>query len=87
MQKDLIYFVVRLVNTVIDMATLRMTYKSVNGYNVCHDGEVSINHIRHRISNGFVKCDSSLNRFAWNTTEETHVCPKCYHQPVQLELF
>lgn len=63
-----------------------MIYKIVNGRNVCQDGEVIIDHVRHKVSNGFVKCDNSLNGSAWNTTKETNVCPKCYKDPVQLEL-
>jgi len=63
-----------------------MKYKNVDGRDVCNNGEVIIDHIRHKVLNGFVKCDNSLNRSSWNTTKETILCPKCYNKPIQLEL-
>lgn len=65
---------------------LKMTYKIENGMKVCQNREVVISHVRHRVVNGFVKCDKSLNRDSWNVTNETRFCPKCYPPPVELEL-
>lgn len=65
-------------------AGLKMKYKVENGLNVCQDGEVIIQNVRHRVANRFVYCNSSLNSSAWNTTEELSLCPKCYPVPIQL---
>lgn len=65
------------------IAPLKMQYKN-DGRNVCDNGEVVINHVRHIVRAGFVKCSASLNCSAWNTTNEESVCEKCY--PVQGEL-
>lgn len=66
---------------------LKMEYRIVDGRNVCTNGEVVINHVRHIIRNGYVKCDVALNCNAWNVTSEHCMCPKCYTKPIQLELF
>lgn len=64
---------------------LKMQYKHVNGMNVCNNGEVVIDGIRHLVRNGYVKCDSSLNYRAWNTTKQQSICTSCY--PQQKSLF
>lgn len=68
-----------------DNSTLKMQYRIVDGRNVCENGEVIINHTRHIVQAGYVKCNSSLNGSAWNTTNEQSLCPICYNKPVQLE--
>ena len=65
---------------------LKMQYKVVDGRNVCNNGEVIIDHVKHVVKNGFVKCNAGLNGSAWDTTKESSVCPKCYSQPIQLDL-
>jgi len=62
-----------------------MEYKKVDGRDICNNGEIIINHIRHKVVNGFVKCDPSLNRLSWNTTNEEIICSKCYNRPIQLQ--
>lgn len=52
---------------------LKMIYENKNGYNVCKEGSVIIKGVEHYVINGFVLCDSSLNNFAWNTTEK-NIC-------------
>lgn len=65
--------------------SLKMQYRQVEGRNVCNNGEVIIDGIRHVVRNGYVKCDSSLNSQAWNVTKQISVCPLCY--PIQGNLF
>jgi hypothetical protein len=69
------------------MKNLAMEYKTIDGRNVCNNGEVIINHVRHIVRNGWIKCDQSLNGSSWNTTEELSICSKCFSKPIQLELF
>lgn len=64
------------------MNELRMIYSN----NVCKFGEVIIDHVRHKVVNGWVKCNDSLNRSAWNTTEETSYCLKCFRHSKQTRI-
>jgi len=41
-------------------------------------GKVVIDSVAHLVEEKFVKCDNSLNRRAWNTTEEVSMCPVCF---------
>lgn len=69
-----------------------MKFKIKNGLNVCDEGTIIINGVKHYVKNGFVACDSSLNRMAWNVTEFKTVCPVCAKfinrdsKPIQLSL-
>lgn len=65
-----------------------------NGLRVWVSGSVTIDNIRHLISAGYVKCNSSLNGRPWNTTTEKSKCNLCYENSthkkikiVQLSLF
>ena len=52
---------------------------SVRDENGCLlNGKVVIDNIAHIVEKKFVKCDNSLNRRAWNVTEETSKCPVCF---------
>ena len=68
-----------------------MKYIEKDGYNICNEGTVIINHEKHYVKGGLVYCDSSLNKRSWNTTEERAVCEICRSQIMagmkQLELF
>jgi len=55
-----------------------MIYDTRSGFRVCKEGNVIINGVEHFVKNGFVKCDNSLNRMAWNTTEKQSECPVCF---------
>lgn len=63
-----------------------MKYEEVNGLPVALEGSVVINGVLHIVSAKYVKCDSSLNRMSWNTTEEISRCPICFPE-LQLDLF
>ena len=61
------------------------TFQVKDGREVWFDGHVIIDGVEHRIANGFVICDSSLNNRAWFVTEKKSVCQKCFPQ-LQTEL-
>lgn len=54
------------------------TFKVVEGIKVYVSGSVVIDHVIHKVESGFIKCDSSLNSRAWNTTNEKMKCARCY---------
>jgi len=66
-------------------------FRTVDGRQVWVRGEVIIGQIRHRVEAGYVACDSSLNRMAWNVTPEAGRCPACFPAPPppwgQMDLF
>lgn len=53
-------------------------YKQVKGLNVLESGDVIIKGQQHRVEGGFVVCNPGLNHYAWNTTQKTGCCEKCY---------
>jgi len=61
-------------------------YIEINGLPVALEGSVCISGVLHTVSSRFVKCDASLNRMAWNITEEVAKCKVCFPEP-QLDLF
>jgi len=63
-----------------------MKYIEINGLPVALEGSVCINGVLHAVSAKFVKCDASLNRMSWNTTEEVSCCSICFPK-VQIDLF
>lgn len=65
--------------------SLKMQYRQVEGRNVCNNGEVIIDGVRHVVRNGYVKCSPALNSRAWNVTKQISTCPLCY--PWQGNLF
>jgi len=52
-------------------------------------GSVTIEGVEHLVQAKYVKCDATLNRKAWNTTEKKSRCPKCFNSEGnrQLKLF
>jgi hypothetical protein len=71
-------------------------YVKKDGYNVINSGSVVIEGIEHRINNGWVYCDLSLQNKAFDITPKKDVCPKCFPDykkvrakisPIQLKLF
>lgn len=63
-----------------------MEYVLVDGRNVISAGNVVIDGTLHMVSARFVKCDSSLNRRAWNITYEVNRCKICFPE-LQIDLF
>ncbi len=45
-----------------------MEYVVKDGRNICHKGNVIIEEVTHRIDNGFVVCNPSLNHRVWGIT-------------------
>lgn len=54
-----------------------MIYEIRNGLNVCKQGWIIIDHVRHFIKGGYVVCNASLNSKAWNITDPKNTCPIC----------
>lgn len=58
-------------------------------------GSVIIEGIEHLVQAKYIKCNTSLNARAWNTTEKKERCLKCFDKPIikrskhraQLKLF
>jgi hypothetical protein len=53
-------------------------YENKDGYNVATSGTVVIESVLHRIKNGYVVCDNSLNHKSWNTTTPERYCSECF---------
>ena len=69
------------------MTELPPIYSRMTLENLIISGNVVISGVVHRVSDKYVVCDSALNNRAWNTTEPTDVCRKCFNLLVQLSLF
>ena len=57
---------------------LKTSYIKKNGYDVIDSGSVVIETIEHRVNNGWVYCDLSLQNRSFNTTLKKGICSKCF---------
>lgn len=57
---------------------LKTHYIKIDGYNVIDSGSIVIEGIQHRMNNGWVYCDTSLQSRSFNTTLKNGICPKCF---------
>ena len=68
-----------------------MRYRTEKGLQICEEGTVVIEGVRHYVRAGYVYCDPALNHRAWNVTEAVSTCEVCKLQieagTGQLELF
>ena len=49
------------------------------------DAETTIEGIRHKVVNKYVKCNPSLNSRAWGVTEQVSFCPECFKQKTYIQ--
>jgi len=65
------------------------TFKNIDGRQCWVSGAVVIENTLHRVQAEYIYCDPTLNRKAWNTTEQKETCKICfpYKNGEQLKLF